>query len=632
MCGFFSIHNKDRHLDNIDQSIKLIKNNLKNRGPDSQNSIILNDNLQPIKEVNKTKNLIIASRLNIIDDDRKSNLPFISDCKKFILSFNGEIYNFKELKKKYLNNIEHKTNSDTEVLLNLLKYKGEYILNELNGIFALSFYNLNKKKLLLARDRLGVKPLYYYFKNNTFSYSSDVKNILIFKDVRKKINKNLSALFLSNISSIKNNETFFDGIEKLQGANFLTFDLKNFVIEKYKNYWFVPKNVDPKVYTSMELYNDLHSTIERQSINNRDIAITLSGGLDSSILGLLLRNIYPEKRINAYSFTFSQNQNINEKQYSDLVSKKFNLKKNEIKIDMEKILSSIKETNYALSFPAYGLSNVAQNLVYKKINDDGIRVCYDGQGADEVFGGYHGYGSALMHSNLKELKLSKFILNFYHSLLNKNIKTRFYLNFLSRFLSPKLYKFFLNFTEKSEIKSTLRYDKENFDKYFYSFLNDREVIDKNNLKNEILYFLTKGIESLLNSLDSNSMNLGVEARVPFLDNLILDKYLLMNNDQRISSSLIFKKLLKDAFINKLPEQVLKRKDKVGFSTDDDLLLKTKIDEIISDVNNLEPNSVIDKKNFLKILNKYRNNKLNRASNIFKMYSYSLWCNQFKVYE
>ena len=120
--------------------------------------------------------------------------------------------------------------------------------------------------------------------------------------------------------------------------------------------------------------------------------------------------------------------------------------------------------------------------------------------------------------------------------------------------------------------------------------------------------------------------------MPFLDNLIIDKYLLMNNDQRISGSLIFKKLLKDAFVDKLPEQVLQRKDKVGFSTDDDLLLKTKIDEIISDVNNLEPNSVIDKKNFLKILNKYRNNKLNRASNIFKMYSYSLWCNQFKVYE
>ena len=128
------------------------------------------------------------------------------------------------------------------------------------------------------------------------------------------------------------------------------------------------------------------------------------------------------------------------------------------------------------------------------------------------------------------------------------------------------------------------------------------------------------------------MNLSVEARVPFLDNLIIDKYLLMNNDQRISGSLIFKKLLKDAFVDKLPKQVLQRKDKVGFSTDDDLLLKSKIDEIISDVNNLEPNAIIDKKNFLKVLSRYKNNEINKGSNIFKMYSYSVWCNQFKTYE
>ena len=295
-------------------------------------------------------------------------------------------------------------------------------------------------------------------------------------------------------------------------------------------------------------------------------------------------------------------------------------------------MSSIKETNYALSFPAYGLSNVAQNLVYKKISNDGIRVCYDGQGADEVFGGYHGYGSALMYSNIKEMKFLQFFINFYNSLLNKNIKSRFYLNFLSRFLSPNLYKFFLNFTDKSEVKNTLKYDKKKFDKYFFSFLREKQIIKNNNLKNEILYFLTKGIEPLLSSLDSNSMNLSVEARVPFLDNLIIDKYLLMNNDQRISGSLIFKKLLKDAFVNKLPKQVLQRKDKVGFSTDDDLLLKSKIDEIISDVNNLQPNAIIDKKNFLKVLSRYKNNEINKGSNIFKMYSYSVWCNQFKIYE
>ena len=106
----------------------------------------------------------------------------------------------------------------------------------------------------------------------------------------------------------------------------------------------------------------------------------------------------------------------------------------------------------------------------------------------------------------------------------------------------------------------------------------------------------------------------------------------MNNNQRISNSLVFKKLLKDAFSEKLPKEVLNRKDKVGFSTDDSLLLKLHIDEIISDVNSLQPNSIIDKKNFIKILNNYKKNKISKASNIFKMYSFSLWCNQFGVYE
>ena len=136
-----------------------------------------------------------------------------------------------------------------------------------------------------------------------------------------------------------------------------------------------------RITKSSELYNDLSKTIENQSISNREIAITLSGGLDSSIIALLLRDLYPDKKLNAYSFTFSQNKKIDEKYFSDLATKKFNLTKTTISFDRKNLLDPIRDTNYALSFPAYGLSNVAQNLVYKKINDDGIRVCYDGQGA-----------------------------------------------------------------------------------------------------------------------------------------------------------------------------------------------------------------------------------------------------------
>ena len=632
MCGFFSIHKRKNFIYDLEKSVEFVKKNLARRGPDSQTALYLDDSLIQNENIKNINNLIIASRLNIIDNDSKSNLPFVSKCKGYILSFNGEIYNFQELKNKYLKKIEHSTKSDTEVLLNLLKLKGENILNELNGIFSISFYDLNKKKILLARDRLGVKPLFYYYSNNIFCFSSDVKNILCFNELDKKINKNLSVLFLNNISSFKNEDTFFQNIKKLEGGKYIIFDLKNFIIEKKKSYWNVEKNTDTQIFSSEDLFKDLFTTIEKQGINNRNIACTLSGGLDSSIIALLLRKIYPNRNINSYSFTFSQNQNINEKQYSDLMAKKLNLKKTEIKIENSDILESLKKTNFALSFPSYGFSNVAQNLVYERINDDGIRVCYDGQGADEVFGGYHGFGSALMHANLKSFNLSYLFQNFLSSLKNKNIKNTFYLNFLSRSLRPDLYKFFLKFTEKNEIKNTLIYNKEDYDRYLNSFLNEKNITQKNYFKNEILYFLTKGIEPLLSSLDANSMYHSIEARVPFLDNFILDKYISMDNNQRISNSLVFKKLLKQAFAKEIPEKVLNRTDKVGFSTDDSLLLKTNIDEIISDVDSFEPNSIIDKKFFLKILHNFKNNKIQKVDNIFKMYSFSLWCSQFKVYE
>ena len=632
MCGFFSIHSKYDNITNLEKSVSTIKNNLRKRGPDSQVSLFLDNSLIQNANLNNIKNLIIASRLNIIDNDEKSNLPFISNCKNYILSFNGEIYNFKELKNKYLKQTKYSTESDTEVLLHLLILKGERILNELNGIFAISFYDLIKKKILLARDRLGIKPLFYYYKDGIFSFSSDVKNIICCEEYNKKINKNLSILFLNNISSIKKDETYFENIMKLEGGKYIIFDFKNFIFEKKKTYWHVEKNLESKKFSSDSLFDDLYKTMQNQITYNRDVACTLSGGLDSSIIALLLRNIYPDKQINAYSFIFSHNQNINEKRYSDLMAEKLNLKKIEVKIDTENILSSLKETNHALSFPAYGFSNVAQNLVYKKIHQDGIRVCYDGQGADEVFGGYHGFGSALMQSNLKKFDIISLLKNLSSTLKNENIKKTFYLNFLSRSLGPSLYKFFLKFTEKSEIKNTLRYNKEDFNEYLNSFLLEKKITKKNYFKNEILYFLTKGVEPLLSSLDANSMDYSIEARVPFLDNRILDKYLSMDNNQRISNSLVFKKLLKDAFINKIPDQILNRTDKVGFSTDDSLLIKLNINEIISEVNSLPENSIIDKKNFLENLNQVKKKKINKSSSLFKMYSYSLWCNQFKVYE
>ena len=580
MCGFFSVHSKKEFLGNIEHIISSSKNILKKRGPNSQTAISLDKEFLIKEEFNNTKNILVAARLNIIDDNILSNMPFISKCKKYVLLFNGEIYNFKQLRNKYLKNFELITKSDTEVLLYLLIHKREKILSELNGMYAISFYDLSNKKVLLARDKLGIKPLFYLHNNEMFSFSSDLKTLLETKNQKKKINKNLALLYLNNLSNDHKVETFFENIFKIEPGKFLIYDLQNYIIEKYQNYWSIPKNI-PKVKRSTEeVKNDLYSAVESHTLNNRDFVINLSGGIDSSILLSIFRELYPTRDINVYSFNFGKNSDLSEKFYSDLVAKKFNAEKTDIELSIKDYFNGIVDTNYALSSPAYGFSNVAQNLLYKKISENNIKVSFDGQGADEIFGGYQGYGVSLMKSNFNRLKIHDFLSNLFYLYKNNNLDNRFILNFLSKFLNKDLYKFFLNFTEKSLPKDLLNYDKKNYSNFVNVYLEEKNIHENDIFLNEILYFLTRGMEALLNSLDANSMCYAVEARVPYLDNNMIDKYVNISDEQRVSNKFEFKKILRDSFKDKLPEKVYQRKDKIGFATDDEFLMKINIDQMI----------------------------------------------------
>lgn len=632
MCGFFSIHNNKDFLRNSEHLMNSAKNILKRRGPNSQKAISLDKDFIIKEEFDNTKNILVGARLNIIDENDLSNMPFISKCKKYILLFNGEIYNFKQLRNKYLKNFELITNSDTEVLLYLLIQHREKILNELNGMYAISFYDLSSKKILLARDRLGIKPLYYLNNDGIFSFSSDLKVLLETNKKKKKINNNLSLLYLNNLSNDHKVETFFKNIFKIEPGKYLIFDLQNFIIEKYLNYWSIPQNI-PKIKRSREeVKKDLYQAVENHTVNNRDFVINLSGGIDSSILLSIFRELYPNRNINVYSFNFGKNSDLSEKFYSDLVARKFNAEKTNVELSLNDYFNGIIDTNYALSSPSYGFSNVAQNLLYKKISEDNIKVSFDGQGADEIFGGYQGYGVSLMKSNFNKLKINHFLNNLFYLYKNKKFDRRFILNFLSRFLTDNLYKFFLNFTEKSLPKGIFNYDENNYSKFVNDFLNEKKIHKNDIFLNEILFFLTRGMEALLNSLDANSMFHAVEARVPYLDNNIIDKYVNISDEQRVSNKFEFKKILRDSFKDKLPEKVYQRNDKIGFATDDEFLMRLNIDRMISDVQNFNENKLINKNKFIEILKNFKKNRNSDAKLIFKMYSFSLWTNQFNVYE
>ena len=631
MCGFFAIHNKKENIFEPYKLSKKINKILIKRGPDSSDSFSFDSNLKRTNNFSKIKCMMSASRLNIIDNNEKSNLPFFSKCKKYVLFFNGEIYNFKNLADKYLKNIQLTTNSDTEVLLYLLIQEGEKILEELNGIFAFAFYNLSTKKIVLVKDKLGTKPLYYIFNENLFSFSSDAKCLFEIPNFSKKINKELSLLYMSDMIDEHISQTMIKDIFKIEPASYIVYDMSNHIFIKKKKYWVPSNKISNIIRSKKELYNDLISVLENQTNIDTKFALTLSGGLDSSIIACLLREIYPEKELNSYTLTFEDKNSLNEKQFSNIVVKKYKLKDNNISIPMNTYFEGISKVNYSSSFPVYGFSNIAQNQIYKKIHNDGFRVVIDGQGADEVFGGYQGFGGALMYKNLKNLNLAAFIQNIIYSMNNSNINYRIYLNFLSRFLNKNIRFNFLKYTNKKIPFNFLKNLNSN-NEDLIKMIDDKNFSKSDYFHNDILFFLSNGIQGLLQSLDSNSMSNSIEARVPFLDNKIIEKYVNLDSSLKVNNKLVFKNFLRDTFKKHLPQEISGRKDKIGFAVDSNIIFNNNIEKIKSSLRNVDENSFVNANELLDYLenNKHINN-LN-SPNIFRIYSFLIWSNQFKVYE
>jgi asparagine synthase (glutamine-hydrolysing) len=631
MCGFFSIHNQKENIFEPYKLSEKINKILVKRGPDFSDSFSFDSNLKRTNDFSKIKCMMSASRLNIIDNNEKSNLPLFSKCKKYVLFFNGEIYNFKNLANKYLKNIQLTTNSDTEVLLYLLIQEGEKILEELNGIFAFVFYNLSAKKIVLVKDKFGTKPLYYIFNENLFSFSSDAKCLFEIPNFSKKINKELSLLYLSGMLDEHISQTMIKDIFKLEPASYIVYDMSNHIFIKKKKYWVPSNKISNIIRSKKELYNDLISVLESQTNIDRKFAFTLSGGLDSSIIACLLREIYPEKELNSYTLNFEEKSSLNEKRFSNIVVKKYRLKDHNISIPMNTYFEDISEVSYSSSFPVYGFSNIAQNQIYKKIHNDGFRIVIDGQGADEVFGGYQGFGGALMYKNLKNLNLAAFIQNIIYSMKNSNINNRIYLNFLSRFLNKHIHFNLLKYTSKKIPFNFLKNLTSN-NKDLFKMIDDKNFSKSDYFHNDILFFLSNGIQGLLKSLDSNSMSNSIEARVPYLDDKIIEKYAYLDSSLKVNNKLVFKNFLRDTFKKNLPQEISGRKDKIGFAVDDNIILNNNIEKIKSSIRNVDENSFVNTNELLNYLDNSKHiNSLN-SPNILRLYSFLIWSNQFKVYE
>ncbi|KKL89086.1 hypothetical protein LCGC14_1918240, partial [marine sediment metagenome] len=367
MCGICGFNFEDRML------IKKMSDLIFHRGPDNEGFFIDNE-------------ISLGMRRLAIIDLKKGDQPQHNEEEDIWVVFNGEIYNFAILRRE----LEFKghifyTNSDTEVIIHAYEEWGEKFLKKLRGQFAFCIYDSKKRNIFLARDALGLKPLYYYFDGEKFIFSSEIKCILAHK-IKKEINRKAFGSYIS-LGYTFSNLTLFKNIYKVPPSSYLIFNLNNSNL-RIKKFWNLDFNIDKtktEAILSTELRNLLEESVKIRLMSEVPLGVFLSGGLDSSSI-VALMNKFSDNQIQTFSIRFEEGAPVDETSYANLVSDYYNTNHTELLIK-----SSVYEILPKLVWHFDDLiADPAIIPVYfmAKLAREKITVALTGDGADEIFAGY----------------------------------------------------------------------------------------------------------------------------------------------------------------------------------------------------------------------------------------------------
>lgn len=586
MCGIAGIISNNTNNVSI-AILKKMTDAISHRGPDGEGHWI-----------NSDCNVGFGHRrLSIIDLSIVANQP-MHYLNRYTIVFNGEIYNYLELKteleqKGYIFN----TNSDTEVLIALYDLKKEKCLDELDGMFAFALYDNYEKITLCARDRFGEKPFYYHINNDAFYFASEMK-ALWDADINKEPNLRKVFLYLAynTQDDTKNlNHTFYKNIFNLEAAHYLI--VKDGKIQTIKRYWDIC--ITQKSDISFDEAKERILFLLKQSISRRlraDVPIgsSLSGGIDSSSIVAIINQL---KNINQNQKTFSarfKDFKNDEGEYIKLVVDKFNLNAHEIFLTPELINEQINKVFYYQEEPFGSKSIIAQYFVMKLAKDNNVTVLLDGQGADEYFAGYHNYFINLYRSlillNKKEFKIQ---INQYKNLYNNKFNLESNFKLYAKF--PKLKNNLRNYKNIILKAPYLKQFNKDFLNEFHQF--EYPHIQNDNLSEELKLSLTRvGLNNLLRYADRNSMAHGREVRLPFLNHQLVEFVFTLPDNFKLYNAWT-KYILRETMKDFLPEQIIWRKEKIGFEPPQAKTIDK--DLIENSINILNKNKIINSNVLLK---------------------------------
>ncbi len=535
MCGFFVIFKKKKFK--IDKkkfitSAKLISH----RGPDKTGEYF--DDIFYSK----------FYRLSILDKSQKGMQPMFSKDKRYLLLFNGEIYNSPILRKKIDSKIVSK-NSDTEVLLNyLIKYKDK-ALNLLDGMFSFVFYDKIKKELLIGRDRFGIKPLYYHNNDKYLILSSEIKPILRYEEIYKTNNETVANFFFKGSMDHKKS-TFFNKIYSLEPSNYIFANQTSLIS---KNYWQIKnskisynKDIDKEIPRLKKLINE---SVKKHLLSDFEVGLFLSGGTDSTALAYLITK-NTKKNLRTFTYGFSNQRDLSEISTAEKTVSNLKIKNYSIYVNEKDVISKMDNMVNQLESPFTSIRLFGIMKLYKIVKTKKIKVIIEGDGGDEIMGGYdYNYLPFLLDEYKDNKKIDSLINNLNKFIKNKNKHKLDRIKYFRDFFISN------SFQNGSTSDGTPYIDLTNFNTDFVDefineqFYKEEKNYNLNNLqKSQYLDINFLKLPRSLKYKDRLSMSHGIETRLPFLDHHLSSYCYNLPNNFKIknqSTRYIFKETIKN---------------------------------------------------------------------------------------
>lgn len=606
ICGFYGFDDKSL-LNKMCSSIK-------HRGPDNQGKFVDN------------KMSLGYRRLTIIDTKEQKQPILHNEKETIFISFNGELYNYLPLRNE-LENKGHKfyTKTDTETIIHLYEEKGESFLQYLRGMFAFALWDSRKKKLILARDKFGKKPLYYTFVKDGILFASEIKALLLHEQVKRQVNIKALNEFLTFRFAIAPN-TLFKDIFMLPPSHYLVYKDKKYAVKKYYDFSINVKDYE-EGFCIKKIRTLLRNAVEMRLMSDVPLGAFLSGGHDSSYIVALMAQ-FSDEPIKTFSVGF--NDDTDELKYANIIAEAFKTAHKELHVDADQPFI-IPEITWHLDSPAVDVASIPTYLM-SKLTSKHVKVVLTGDGGDEVFGGYNKYRflpfayryhkfspnvirTKVLYSILKETR-SDLLNRLGEFIANMHSKNELYLTFVAAFTEK----------EKKEICSgglKKQFNKiESISNKTYPFFNDRY-----DFLSQMQYFDVKTLlpDDYLMKVDKMTMAHGLEARVPMLDVDLVEFMFTLKPELKIkgmNTRYIYRKVISDL----LPQEIIRRK-KHGFNIPTNKWLDGELKEIALQVlneKNLAKSNYFNVSYVAKILRNYRKSERYYSRQFWSLFTFDVW--------